>query len=531
MGKRTVLYRGILKSCNYQCSYCPLSKRPMSERELLKDRSQWEEFVCSLEEKQQALQTGAVMVVPYGEALIHGWYRKGLARITRIPGMEAAGIQTNLSIGAKKLLEDFSGQGGEVEKLRIWATFHPEMTKIQVFSQDVKELSRAGIRICAGAVGAPEHLELLKELKKALPKEVYLWINAMDGLKRPYSPEEIRQWEEIDPYFPRELFTPPGDKELCRKRLFVEGDGRLRICNISPVLDKSWKELCAEAESSLDSGNRVSLPEPVCARKRCSCYLAYGGRSDFLNQVLFGPYPIFRIPRRIKAAFFDIDNTLIPQGKTAVPQYTAAGLKALKALGCRLFFATSLPKKEALKRCANVRDLFDGGIFAGGAHLQAVVEGEKREYFYEMKEEIILGLKSWKKRQDFRILAFRQEGVLYKITLLRPHQKSWTEEEGEDLEKYLEKHMAASPEKPVRAFSQGNCLQIVSPEANKENGVKTICRWLGISVKEAAAAGDSKEDLGMMRLTGMDFAPHKTIKPSHPEKPEQGFLLPEQRKD
>ena len=529
MEKRIVLYRGILKSCNYQCSYCPLSKRPVSDRELRKDRSRWEAFVCSLEEKQKALQIGAVMVVPYGEALIHDWYREGLARITRIPGIEAAGIQTNLSVGAKKVLEDFTGQGGELEKLRIWATFHPEMTKIQEFSRDVKEISQAGIHICAGAVGAPEYLEGLKELKKALPKEVYLWINAMDGLKRPYSQEEIRQWEEIDPYFSRELFTPPGNKEVCRERLLVEGDGRLRICNISPVLGKSWEELCAEAEAVLDSEDGVSFPEPVCARKRCSCYLAYGGRRDFLNQVLFGPYPVFRIPRRIKAAFFVIDNTLIPQGKTAVPQSTAAGLKALKALGCRLFFATSLPWREALRRCANVRDLFDGGIFAGGAHLQVVTEGEKREYFYEMEEEIISRLKNWKGGQNFRVLAFRQRGILYKITLLRPHQNSWTWEETEDLEKYL-KSMAASGEKPARAFSQGNCLQIVLLEANKENGVKTICQWLGISVKEAAAAGDSQEDLEMMKLTGLYHALPKTITPLHPGKPEQGLRQPGKRK-
>lgn len=518
MGKRTVLYRGILKSCNYRCSYCPLSKHPASKRELLKDRSRWEEFVCSLEEKQKALQIEAVMVAPYGEALIHGWYREGLARITRIPGIEAAGIQTNLSIGAKKLLEDFTCQGGKTEKLRIWATFHPEMAEIEEFSQNVKSLSQAGIRICAGAVGDPAHLELLKKLKKTLPKEVYLWINAMDGLKRPYSPEEIREWEEIDPGFLRELITPPANKELCRDRLFVEGDGRLRTCNISPVLDKSWRELCTEAEAFMSAGEEISLPEPVCARKRCSCYLAYGGRNDFMNQVLFGPYPVFRTPRKIKAAFFDIDNTLIPQGKTAVPEYMAAGLKALKALGCRLFFATSLPKQEALKRCANVRELFDGGVFAGGAHLQAVVGGEKREYFYEMEEEILFGLKCWKKRQRFRILTFRQGGILYKATLLCPLKKSWTREEAED----LEKHMAVSVEKPVRTFSQGNCLQIVRLEANKENGVKTICQWLGIPVNDAAAAGDSQEDLGMMELTGLYSAPKEPVKPSHPEKPEQG---------
>ena len=48
---RTVLYRGSLKSCNYRCSYCPFSKHPRSERELLKDREQWMRFWPSLLER------------------------------------------------------------------------------------------------------------------------------------------------------------------------------------------------------------------------------------------------------------------------------------------------------------------------------------------------------------------------------------------------------------------------------------------------------------------------------------------------
>ena len=81
--------------------------------------------------------------------------------------------------------------------------------------------------------------------------------------------------------------------------------------------------------------------------------------------------------------------------------------------------------------------------------------------------------------------------------------------------------MAVSGGKPVRFFFQGNCLQIVPFEANKENGVKTICQWLEIPVNDAAAAGDSQEDLGMMRLTGMYSDLEEPVKPSHPEKPKQ----------
>ena len=62
-----ILYRGSLKSCNYYCSYCPFSKRKISQKELEKDKEQWDAFVMSLTEKGGALGVRALMVVPYGE--------------------------------------------------------------------------------------------------------------------------------------------------------------------------------------------------------------------------------------------------------------------------------------------------------------------------------------------------------------------------------------------------------------------------------------------------------------------------------
>ena len=73
MDRRTILYRGSLKSCNYHCGYCPFSKHRCSERELEKDRTHWFRFCESLNERAEALNIRALMVVPYGEALIHPW--------------------------------------------------------------------------------------------------------------------------------------------------------------------------------------------------------------------------------------------------------------------------------------------------------------------------------------------------------------------------------------------------------------------------------------------------------------------------
>lgn len=286
MDRRTILYRGSLKSCNYHCGYCPFSKHRGSERELEKDRAQWLRFCESIGDRAERLNIRALMVVPYGEALIHPWYWEGLGSLTKQDSLETAGAQTNLSFSIGRSLEIFERAGGRREKLRLWATFHPEMTTCGEFAEQCAGLVKEGILFSAGAVGVPENLDLLQKLRKMLPREVYLWINAMDGLRRPYTENELRRFQAIDPYFYRETRPVPAEESLCSNRLFVEADGKIRRCNIGTVSDKNWY------------GHSEGLFEGVpCRRKRCSCYLAYGGRDEAANHMLFGPDPVFRIPR------------------------------------------------------------------------------------------------------------------------------------------------------------------------------------------------------------------------------------------
>ncbi len=100
MDSKMILYRGSLKSCNYSCSYCPFAKHPSSAREMEKDRMDWMKFCKSLEERAEDLGRFALMVVPYGEALIHPWYWEGLAFLSRLKQAEAVGVQTNFSFSA-----------------------------------------------------------------------------------------------------------------------------------------------------------------------------------------------------------------------------------------------------------------------------------------------------------------------------------------------------------------------------------------------------------------------------------------------
>lgn len=367
-----LLYRGSLKSCNYQCSYCPFSKHRRSERELLKDREQWEHFAETVVERAERLQIRSLLVVPYGEALIHPWYWEGLGRISSVHGIEAVGAQTNLSFPVLESLERFRKTGGDMGKLHLWATFHPEMTSVETFSKTCRRLLEERVRLCVGAVGVPQNRELLKKLRTALPEDLYLWINRMDGLKRSYTQEETEAFLKIDPCFLRELADVPADPGKCRNRLFVEGTGKLKLCNISRASGMSWDGLWEMQKEKERCENTDALPELLCGQKRCSCYLAYGGRDDFMNRILFGPHPVFRVPGRAKAVFLDIMGTLVVRdasGQERISGWVQAGLEALWRSGIPLFFATTLPYRKAQKRCREIWHLFSGGIFAGGAHV------------------------------------------------------------------------------------------------------------------------------------------------------------------
>lgn len=295
-GKGTVLYyRGSLKSCNYSCSYCPFGKRKLSQARLEADKTALFRFVQEMEQNRDF--AGGIQIVPYGEALIHPYYWEGLARLSRHPGIQAVGAQSNFSFSAEKMLERYRERGGIPGKLRLWGTFHPDMVSLEEFLAACRELSRQKILYCVGAVGVPENLALLRRLREELPRRVYLWINRMDGLGREYTLQEAQAFQELDGYFPLQLQTHRADVRRCRG-LFVEADGRVKACN-----------LCRRTIGSLYDGpgelGRLLLQEQRekgCDRRYCSCYLAYCNRIDIEELRPFQPYPAFRIPQYFREA-------------------------------------------------------------------------------------------------------------------------------------------------------------------------------------------------------------------------------------
>ena len=531
MDRKTICYRGSLKSCNYRCSYCPFSKHRASVQELEKDRQNFGRFCESIADRAAEFDIGAVFVVPYGEASIHRWYWEGLGRLAGLDGLDRVGLQTNLSFSVEECLaifdlysEDANREniresdketcketaektvrgisGAARRKLCIWATFHPEMTDMETFVEKCHRLADSGVNLCVGAVGAPQNIPLLGRLRERLSPDLYLWINKMDGLGRAYTEEEKRAFLELDPFFGLECGSPAADAAMCSDRCFVEAGGRIRACNIGRIKEGNWYQ-----------SEQEEIFRPLCGKKRCSCYLAYGGRADFEGRQFFGTYPIFRVPKPYQAVFLDLDGTLVPEKHRG----RLADSVRRKLLALRekrpVFLATSMPAEEVRRRLGEDLELFQGAVFASGAYVWMRTKeevgteddsGEKRKgaagreviHPVDLKELPRLTELAAQCRAGVRVYRIRgreadaERDTAYKITLVKRHNSVWQEQERQRAAEILQTGT-------YRIFVEKNCLEIIAAHVDKGTGVREICGWLGIRPEEAITVGNDREDRAM----------------------------------
>lgn len=176
----TLLYRGPLSSCDYDCPYCPFAKRRDSTAQLRADRAALERFTgWAGEQREDRL---SVLFTPWGEGLVRSWYRRALVDLSHQPHIRRVAIQTNLSCRTDWLAD------ADRDTVALWCTYHPGQTPYERFLAKTYELSTLGVRFSVGVVGVPDHLEHARRLRAELPEHVYLWVNAAEG--HTYTDEE-----------------------------------------------------------------------------------------------------------------------------------------------------------------------------------------------------------------------------------------------------------------------------------------------------------------------------------------------------
>jgi sulfatase maturation enzyme AslB (radical SAM superfamily) len=276
----SILYRGPLSSCNYACDYCPFAKHKETRRELSHDKECLARF---LRWAEQATQPISILFTPWGEALIRSWYQEALQRLTWLPHVQRAVIQTNLSCALEWV------EGCDKSKLALWATYHPTQSPRQKFLQKCQELRSREVRFSVGTVGLREHFEEISALRSELPSEVYLWVNAYKRVPHYYSASERDMLSVIDPLFTLNDQRHESLGHSCRAGasvISVDGEGEVTRCHfIKEKLGNLYQQPLA-----------ALLRERPCVNDTCGCHIGYVHLDRLRLYPIFAGGVLERIP-------------------------------------------------------------------------------------------------------------------------------------------------------------------------------------------------------------------------------------------
>jgi MoaA/NifB/PqqE/SkfB family radical SAM enzyme len=280
----TLLYRGPLASCDYDCPYCPFAKRRDTGEQLRADRAALERFTDWA--RQQGGDRLSILFTPWGEGLVRSWYRRALTELSRLPHVRRVAIQTNLSCRTDWL------EAADLDTVALWCTYHPGQTPYDRFLGKCRDLAGRGVRFSVGVVGQPEHLDAARRLRADLPGHVYLWVNAAEG--RTYTDEEAGTWTGIDPLFPYSRHPHASAGLPCRTGesvVSVDGAGTVRRCHFVP----------APLGNLYDGSFRAALRPRPCPLTACDCHIGYVHLNTLPLYDVFAGGVLERVPAAVPA--------------------------------------------------------------------------------------------------------------------------------------------------------------------------------------------------------------------------------------
>lgn len=281
---RAVLYyRGLLSSCNYDCPYCPFSKNKDSRATLERDKEQLGVFMNWVREGEGAGHQLSIFFNPYGEALIHRWYRDAMIELSHMPHVQKVAVQTNLSV---KL--DWTRELNR-DKAALWATYHPGQTTQEQFVSQCMKLYEQHIPFSVGTVGIRSAFGAIEQIRSRLPDDVYVWINAFKDQKNYYTSEEMDYLTAIDPYF--QLNVPDYDSfglpcDAGSNVFYVQGSGVVKRCySDRRIIGHLYRD-----------GLEVLSEERPCKMKKCGCYIGYIHMPQLTMNQIYGDGLLERVP-------------------------------------------------------------------------------------------------------------------------------------------------------------------------------------------------------------------------------------------
>ena len=276
----SLLYRGPLASCNYDCPYCPFAKRRDTRDQLAEDRQALRRFADWGVANPDAHRL-SVLFTPWGEGLSRSWYRDAIVELSGLSHVERVAIQTNLAARLDWLSDV------DTSRAALWATYHPGQVSRRRFLAQCAVVDGYRVRYSVGVVGLPEHLVEARALRQALPPEVYLWVNAAEGHR--YDARAEADWTAIDPHFGYSVRPHASFGQPCRTGesvLSVLGDGTVRRCHFVPT----------PLGNLYDGSYRAALRPRACENAFCDCHIGYVHLSTLPLDRVFAGGVLERIP-------------------------------------------------------------------------------------------------------------------------------------------------------------------------------------------------------------------------------------------
>ena len=227
-----------------------------------------------------------------------------------------------------------------------------------------------------------------------------------------------------------------------------------------------------------------------------------------------------------RAVICDIDDTLVPAGRTAVSARTRLTLLALKSAGVRIVLATGRAPQVALAVAEKIP--YDALVCAQGAAL--VLPGEKPRAMHTLTEQQMYALVDFCEDGEWPLNFVFNEGYFAYVEYERmqrdipqdDNQRPWLFD-GQDQNKHLEGMpygaCAFLTPQAVQAFQAryghlGLCFvpfapgkwDIFSEQINKALTVQNVLEQWGVSWQQAAAIGDGAGDVCLLEKAGLSAA-------------------------
>lgn len=165
-----------------------------------------------------------------------------------------------------------------LEKLGLWATWHPIESSLRSFITRVQRALDLGVGLSIGVVATREHLGHVDDLANALLEigTSLQWINAYKrGYRTPkdyYSPAELARLTELDPWFPNDLLGEKSAGRPCdtgTSTISVDGDGEVTRCHFTK---RRLGNLYVDGLSEILAPEGTNNP---CPRLECNCFQGY----------------------------------------------------------------------------------------------------------------------------------------------------------------------------------------------------------------------------------------------------------------